>query len=307
MFAPSPVRIDRVLCPTDLSPLSWSALGLALDVARSQQAEILLVHVVAGPAHADAAGDPRVGLARLVSRARAAGVRASGLVLHGDVVARILERAAAWPADLVVMGTHGQRGGHDWALGSVTERVLRRTACPVLMTASGGAHGFAWRTPLRRILCPSDLSEASQRAFEYGALLAGAFSAAITPLHVLEWFPGRGDVPHLNVPEYHMDLSQDARDALLRSIPGSARPFCGGEAVVALGRPHREILRVAVERDVDLIVLGVHDQRALDRTLCGSTVCHVVRETCCPVLAVRGGKAAARGPAAPAARHRRAS
>jgi nucleotide-binding universal stress UspA family protein len=278
-----PRRIGRILCPTDFSRLSASAVALAVEVARAQHAEIDVVHVVES-SRPEKGGDPRVELMRLVTQTRLRGASVSGVILHGDVVGRILEHARAWPADLLVMGTHDGRRGQDWALGSVTERVLRRSPCPVLVTAFETEPGEVVRP--RRILCPSDFSGASQAALEYAAVLAQGFGARITLLHVLEWFPGHGDVTHLHIPEYQMDVAQEAIERLRRSVPPGARALCSGETVVAVGRPHREIVRVARERQADLILLGIHRGRTLDRALGGSTVGHVVRETRCPLLAV---------------------
>ena len=62
----------------------------------------------------------------------AAGVSVETLVESGYPVQHILARAAALPADLVVMGTHGRGGFERLVLGSVTEKVLRKAPCPVM-------------------------------------------------------------------------------------------------------------------------------------------------------------------------------
>jgi nucleotide-binding universal stress UspA family protein len=66
------------------------------------------------------------------------------------------------------------------------------------------------------------------------------------------------------------------------------------EELVAGGQTHRQILRLACERDVDLIVLGVHGRRGIDHILPGGTLCHVVRGASCPVLVVGSPPAAER-------------
>lgn len=56
---------------------------------------------------------------------------ATGVVVEGDVRTEIVEAAAEWPADVIVLGSHG-RTGIDWLLlGSVSHAVLRRADCPV--------------------------------------------------------------------------------------------------------------------------------------------------------------------------------
>ena len=62
----------------------------------------------------------------------------------------------------------------------------------------------------------------------------------------------------------------------------------GIEEIVAAGKPHHEILRIAAERASDLIVLGIHGRNPLGRMIFGSTAEPVVRRATCPVLTVRG-------------------
>jgi nucleotide-binding universal stress UspA family protein len=102
-------------------------------------------------------------------------------------------------------------------------------------------------------------------------------------VHVLEWFTGETDL--LNIPELQLDAAEDARARLQRLLPEA--PDAGGVGLlVAAGTPHREILRVAREREADLVVLGAHRRRALDRSLPGIQLVHLLREASCAVLVV---------------------
>jgi nucleotide-binding universal stress UspA family protein len=57
-------------------------------------------------------------------------------LLEGEAVTELLEYAAKLKPDLIVMGTHGRRGAKRFFLGSVTEAIVRRAACPVLTLRS---------------------------------------------------------------------------------------------------------------------------------------------------------------------------
>ena len=106
-------------------------------------------------------------------------------------------------------------------------------------------------------------------------------------LHVVE---GVADLPretaHFNVPEYGAYLQEDAMMQLKAAIPDKARKWCPSEERVTSGKAHYEILRLAAETSVELIVMGVHGSGAKERWF-GSTTSHVVREATCPVLTVR--------------------
>lgn len=297
------IEIQRILCPSDFSEFSLRAFEVSLALAERYGGTVTALHVIPPPlalpgrsslcltALAVEERDRRRldrELQRFAEPAQTTGLPVETVLEEGDVVAEILEQAEAWPADLVVMGTRGRRTSSGWAMGSVTERVLRRAPCPVLTVprlhpaALGGRRG-----PFRRILCPLDFSEPSRKALDYAVSLARAYGADLTLLHVLEWFPAEQEPSRFCVPEYHLDLSQEATDRMRRVVAEEGAATCPHEELVATGRPHHEILRVAQARGVDLIALGVHGRRAVDQVLSGPTLCHVAREATCPVLAVR--------------------
>jgi nucleotide-binding universal stress UspA family protein len=68
---------------------------------------------------------------RIAGELRKAGFTAQTEVLIGDVTKTILDRAAEWRADLITVGSHGQRGIRDFLLGSVAESVALRAGCSV--------------------------------------------------------------------------------------------------------------------------------------------------------------------------------
>jgi len=302
------IEIRRILCPTDLSDVAPRAFDHALALARFHQAEVELAYVseplLPGPV-APASYPPWVvldpavrgrlqsALETLAGPARAVGVPVRFGVYEGGVVAEILDRARAWPADLLVMGTHGRGGFERLVLGSVTEKVLRKAPCPVLTVPppAGGPHPSG-AVLFRTIVCPVDFSDASLAALRHALKLAEESSAEITVLHVLEWLvedePG-ARIAGFDVPEFRRYLEKDAREKLRGAVPEEARHWCRPREEVVGGRPWREILRVAEERQADLVVMGVRGRNPVDMVLFGSTTQHVVRGARCPVLVVHQG------------------
>ncbi len=121
----------RILVPVDGSDTSNHALVMALRMAEESGGQVRLVHVLDGLAHEDA---ERV-LQRALAIADDADVAAETRLIAqpdrrlGELVA---EQALAWPADLVVVGTHGRRGVGRVLLGSGAEQVIRLAPVPVL-------------------------------------------------------------------------------------------------------------------------------------------------------------------------------
>jgi len=129
---------------TDFSDGSDEALGQAIEAAKSDKAEIEILHVIElieefpfGTVHFDAdygalyeSVDTR--LNERADRVRAAGIACTTKIREGSAVPEITQRGRDIGADLIVVGTHGRTGISHAMLGSVAERVVRRAPCPVL-------------------------------------------------------------------------------------------------------------------------------------------------------------------------------
>jgi nucleotide-binding universal stress UspA family protein len=141
-------RIRRVMHPTDFSRASSAAFKRAVEMAKSNRAELLLVHVIspAMPLVGDGYVPPQVyedmeaaarayaqkHLQALITKAKKAGARVKGLLLEGLAHERIAQAARSRKADVVVIGTHGRTGFAKLFLGSVASRVLAISPCPIL-------------------------------------------------------------------------------------------------------------------------------------------------------------------------------
>jgi nucleotide-binding universal stress UspA family protein len=296
------IELRRILCPTDLSELSARALRHAIALASWYEAEIRLVHVEHQlVAHRAAPGfpawtalDPSIRhlllkqLEAFAEPARRAGVRVSLDVHAGVVGTEVLAEASALPADLIVMATHGRSGVQRLMLGSVTEHVLHKAACPVLtvgpaaeQTPPSDPHHYA------RILCAVDASPASLSALRYALALAQEAAASLTLLRVVEWSPLE---VHKGYDEVDMgplrdELLRQATERLRASVPDDARNWCRVQESVAFGSPHAEILRAAEQTGAQLVVIGAHG-KGVGHLLFGSNTQRVVRAAACPVLTV---------------------
>ena len=138
---------QKVLAPVDFSETSKAALDYALDLV-SPGGVLLVCHVVddvpltygyAGVAVPPPEVSQRMTdeatreLDAFVPQTLPAGVRLERRVLHGPPFAGIVRLAREEQVDLIVMGTHGRTGLKHMLLGSVTEKVVRTSPCPVLV------------------------------------------------------------------------------------------------------------------------------------------------------------------------------
>ena len=143
----------KILVPVDFSPCSDEALRVALTLARTFQAELLLVHVIDTSALAifnqmgllavpsDAHGQKRrlrhharLNVRRLLESEAVKGVTVTRIVLEGGPFVEIAKTARTEKVDLVVIGSYGGRSGSVDKIffGSTAEKVVRTAGCPVL-------------------------------------------------------------------------------------------------------------------------------------------------------------------------------
>ena len=141
----------RVLVAVDGSSTSTLALREAIKLAKEQQSIVRLVHVVdLSTTYMDVETpwprdeiqrayreEGRKILKKAETAARRAGIQFDSKLLEVDYGGRITEaisdQAERWPADLIVIGTHGRRGVSHLLLGSVAEGVVRVATKPVLL------------------------------------------------------------------------------------------------------------------------------------------------------------------------------
>jgi nucleotide-binding universal stress UspA family protein len=142
---------SRILVAIDGSDTSNRALKEAIQIAKSEHSTLKLFHVVdltgaytaVGAPYAveyrtalEQAGHKVVADCSTTVREAGIGFEAASAVLElpGQHIAEAIEQEAKrWPADLIVIGTHGRRGVSRWFLGSVAEGVTRIASKPVLL------------------------------------------------------------------------------------------------------------------------------------------------------------------------------
>ncbi len=141
---------------------------------------------------------------------------------------------------------------------------------------------------IRNILVPLDLSAASDRVAAYASAMARCFGARVTALLVVEEAESlRGlNLPHVSYDELIPDLESRARHDLEAYARRNLKDAKDLELRVTHGNPWEKILAVAAQTNADLVVMGTHGRKGLDRALFGSTAERVLRRSTVPVVAV---------------------
>jgi nucleotide-binding universal stress UspA family protein len=293
---------DLIVVPLDGSAAAEAALAYA-ELIPSRRVRLLSVEPDAAPplaveepvwgawrSHRER--EVRAFLERAAEPLRRQGRVVETVVAFGDPAGEIV--AAATPADLIVMGSHGRGAGDRLRFGSVADRVARHAAAPTLVVRGGARPAAA--PPLERLVGPLDGSPLAERALPVAAALAGdlgrpvhlirvvdvdALRAAVQAgTHAAAAYARSQEVVCRQAEEYLAAQAQHLRD---RDLAATTE--------LRTGPPAAELL--AAIQPGDLVVLTTHGRGGLRRWLLGSVAEKLVRLAAAPVLLMRSAAPAA--------------
>lgn len=294
-----PIKIKTIFCPVDIASEGAESLYLPLCLAQDFGAKLILCYCANASSPAKTKKQNAQKLNELINEAREKFPLETGeflpftnvLVLDAanNIAGKITCAAAAVGADLTIMRPSRHPLFKSLTFGSIVEKVIRRAPCPVLIVESGKSRSpdnFA-APKFRRILAAHDFSDYSEIALQYACYFAKKHAARLDLLHVLEdpirhsVEPGwAGEiVEHL----YHQTIKrlQIAAKSCELELTGKTVPFA------RWGRVYREVLKFSEENEIDLIAMGERGADFSSKSLFGSNVERVLRQTSCAVLIAR--------------------
>jgi nucleotide-binding universal stress UspA family protein len=299
----SPIRC--IVAATDLSAPARRAVDRAARLAQPAGASLTLVHAISASLLDDLRRWLDTGVdversvldevgARLHQLADETGTRFAIDVDERTVTGRPVDEIARageeLDADLIVTGTMGGGPFRTHLIGSTAERVVRKSARPVLMVRQ---HAYQ---PYRRVLVAIDFSRWSEPSLALAAAVApDAHFVLVHCANVL--FEGRmrlAGVTEAALEQYREDARGEAAQALAELAARAGLPEERWTAIQPLGlHAWMQIVQQEQEQDCDLIVTGKHGRNAVEELLLGSTTNRVIAESSCDVLV----SARATGPA----------
>lgn len=291
-----PAPPQRLLVATDFSPAATLAGQRAARIAQPHGGQLRLQHVMSNSLMDDlrtwlTPGQPWQ--ERVHQQAAAALKTQAGELKHahgealiethlsdGPPVQVITAAAHDWPADLLVVGARGDNPLHHLLIGTTAERLLSKTDRPLLVVRNAPENDY------QRVLVPMDFSPWSEvaiplaRAVAPGAHLVLMHSFSI-PFEEKLRFAGVDDD---TLDHYRERARQDASDHLHALIDRHSLQPQDFTLSLTEGDAPAHILRVAAERECDLIVIGKHGRQVAEELLLGSVTRHVLAEAHCDVL-----------------------
>jgi nucleotide-binding universal stress UspA family protein len=278
------VSVEKVvLCPTDFSPQSASALRFAKRIADAIGAKLRVVYAHEPdlpPYFTESQLERIAGEQKQVDDANLLQVHGfvretlggeadyDAAVIDDSPAAAILEESGKANTQLIALGSHGRGGLEKLRFGSVAETVLRDSRFNVLSVGANVPNDQD--TEISKILCPIDRSADSVDALKYAISLANALNSKLVVLRVAE---SKSDLSEF--PEVCDLISEDSRR------------HCDLQEITKTGDFTAQIIKEAAAQNADLIVMGVRHRLFSDESL-GENTSEIIRRAGCPVITVVG-------------------
>jgi nucleotide-binding universal stress UspA family protein len=279
----SVASVKNIMFATDFSEPSMRAFPYVAALARKFGASVFACHIITPASLVTAAPETATylyeaeynaatkELDNILDSTSLDGIKTKALLSSGMLGDALLVEIVKNNIDLVVTGTHGRTGIRRLMLGSAVADICRFATCPVLTI---GPDFPAAPIKFSRILIPTDLSEESLHAMPFVVRLATKYGAAVTLLHVLPAeIAGNPDAKKLSEPICASTVRRfEAQAEALKT-----------EFVVESGEIVETILKVASEKNADLIAMGIRNGFHLGT----SAAYRVMTGAHCPVVTCR--------------------
>ena len=232
---------------------------------------------------------------------------------EGDPAACIISEAEKTPGTLIAMATHGRSGITQWLLGSVTDRVLHATNCPLMMVRAKpqdefNKKGLNGNVTLKTIIVPLDGSQVAERILPHAAYLAQGLDLPVTLLRVtnaidqyltMAGFPIMEGIGKMDV-SLAEDMVREGDDAAMRYLQGIKAELgrlgvTNTKEIVLQGRADSVVVDLASSTPDSLVAMTTRGRSGVGRWVLGSVTDRVVRHSGDPVLVVRGAGEGAEG------------
>ncbi len=140
-------------------------------------------------------------------------------------------------------------------------------------------------TDIKRVVVPVDFSSTMNKVVDYGVMVADKLGAEILFLHVINDFQGYDMMlVHPSFMSMTKDLEQKAEERMTHLVKDHQQRENGVRGHVVIGDAADEIIDYAKLEKADMIIIGTHGVKGLEKILIGSTADRVVKKAPCPVL-----------------------
>ncbi len=279
--------LKNILVPVDFRASSINAFHYAAEVAKVFDSNLIVLHVI----HEAALSGETEQLLLETVRAKfdalkeevepSVGSRIEFVVEKGVIFEQIVQSAIKRDINVIIAGSGSEVKEETYPLSTIIEKLMRKNQVPLWVVKRSD------RMPVKKILCPVDFSDASERALNNAITLASRLNAELSVLHVFS--PLMVHSPRLKVDHDRENAilrkrQQKEFDDFLSEFSSLKVPF---KVLFRDGVPETTIHETIEKGKFDLLVMGTTGRTGLSRILMGSVTEKVTREVPCSFITTK--------------------
>ncbi len=268
-------KLEKLLVATDGSEYSEGAIREALRIAKNCKSKLIAVSIVITNLEFEVTmpqviekeeKKAREHLESIRARAAKEGVDCDIVVSHGDEPYQdIVNTASEKRVDLIVVGRHGRTGLLQLVMGSVAAKVIGHAPCNVLVVSPAAQVEF------KKILVAVDGSDCGDAALREAVSISKRCNSGLMALSVAS-----------------AEAEKGTADSIVKQAEELAKKEgVAVQGVTVIGKPYEAIVETAKKNQADLIVVGSHGRRGMERLLMGSVTERVIGHTDTAVMVVK--------------------
>lgn len=268
-------KMEKLLVATDGSTYSENAVKKAILLAKKCSSRLFAISVVITNLEFEVTmpqiveeeeKKAREHLESIKARASKENVDCNITVIHGDEPYQdIVRKASENRVDMIIVGRHGRTGLLRLMMGSVAAKVIGHAPCNILVISPAATTDF------KNILIATDGSRYSEAAVREAIGIAKRCNSSLVIVSVAS-----------------LDVEiKSAEDNVKRAVELASKEGVKAEGVTIIGKPYEAIVEAAQQKHADLIVVGSHGRRGLERLLMGSVTEKVIGHMEAGVLVVK--------------------
>jgi nucleotide-binding universal stress UspA family protein len=287
---------EKILVPLDGSKLAETSLPYAEEIARKTGSQITLMSVLLFGNESDEDQYHhlhRFYIQEMTKTMKEKAIKVKSVIVTGDPAEQIVDYADKKNIDLIIMGTRGRSALKRWVLGSVADKVVSATSCPVALISSKNTEASVrGKKILRKALVILDGTAESEMVIPYVEELASRLGMEVTLFQLVEqayeYYEGAQDFSHVPVSEKEISSIK----AKARRHLGKLADQLEGKGItvavkVMMGDSAETIIKIASKIDADILVMATRGHPSISRWIFGSVRDEIVNIGDTLVLLVR--------------------
>lgn len=279
--------LEKILLATDFSGSSDKAVKWSISLAKKFKSEIILLHVISKDYDLNlvtnmvrkAAMDQ---MSIIRSQLELEGIStAKPIIRIGKICDVISQVADERDVNLILIGSGEKDSKERFVIGTTTNKVLRKADKPVWVIKNDA------EKEIRNVLCPVDFSDSSRRALKNAIHITRKFKAQLHVLNVVPHIPPEFARLRVNLETIEESIAKEQESHFKNFYEEFEFFGIDWSTMERMGDPAVEILNCVNEINADLLIMGTHGRKGINRLFMGSVTEKVIRELPCSFVTTK--------------------